>query len=42
MIEKGDISAANQANAELIESQNEDEKLRAVGRPAETLIKSFF
>lgn len=42
LIETGDISAANQVNAELIESQNRDEKMRAGGKPAETLIKSFF
>jgi hypothetical protein len=42
LIEKGDISAANQVNAELIESQNRDEKMRAGGKPAETLIRSFF
>ena len=42
LLEKGDISIANQVNAELIESQNNDEKLRAKGKPAETLIKSFF
>ena len=42
LMETGDISAANQVNAELIESQNRDEKMRAGSKPAETLIKSFF